>query len=109
MPLKCKLFINGSWEDSESGETYSRVNPADPDEVLGEFQKGNAEDAKKSIEAAEDHFDEWAQMPAPKRAQYVLKAAELLVSCKEDLAQIVTREMGKTLHDNLIDKTMERL
>jgi aldehyde dehydrogenase (NAD+) len=99
-PLNYKLFIDGSWEDSESGETYSRVNPADPDEILGEFQKGNAEDAKKAIEAAKDHSDEWSQIPAPKRAQYVMKAAELLVSYKEDLSQIVTREMGKTLHDS---------
>ena len=98
--MKCKLFINGSWEDSESGETYSRVNPADPDEVLGEFQKGNPEDAKKAIDAAEDSFDQWAQIPAPKRAQYVLKAAELLLSSKEEFARLITQEMGKTLLDS---------
>jgi acyl-CoA reductase-like NAD-dependent aldehyde dehydrogenase len=101
--LKYKLFINGIWEDSESGETYSRVNPADPDEVLGEFQRGNAEDANKAVDAAEDHFDEWAQTPAPERAQYILKAAELLLKCKEEFARMVTREMGKTLHDSRED------
>ena len=63
--MKYKLFIDGSWEVSESGETYSRVNPADPDEVLGEFQKGSSEDAKKAIDAAEDAFEAWAETPPP--------------------------------------------
>ncbi|MCJ7560453.1 aldehyde dehydrogenase family protein [Candidatus Bathyarchaeota archaeon] len=44
--------------DSESGETYSRVNPASSDEVLGEFQKGNGSDAERAIDAAEDAFEE---------------------------------------------------
>jgi alpha-ketoglutaric semialdehyde dehydrogenase len=101
--LKYKLFINGSWEDSESGEPYSRVNPADPDKVLGEFQRGNAEDAKKAVDAAESAFDEWAETPAPKRAQYILKVAELLQNQKEELSRTVTREMGKTLGDSRAD------
>jgi aldehyde dehydrogenase (NAD+) len=64
--LKYKMFINGEWLESDSGETFSRVNPANPDEVLGEFQKGNADDAKTAVDAAEDAFDEWAETPPPK-------------------------------------------
>jgi acyl-CoA reductase-like NAD-dependent aldehyde dehydrogenase len=101
--LKYKLFIDGCWEVSESGETYSRVNPADPDEVLGEFQKGNAEDAKKAIDASEDAFEEWSEMPAPKRAEYIVKAGELLQNQKEELSRIMTREMGKTIGDSRED------
>ena len=102
-PLKYKLFIDGCWEVSESDETYTRVNPADPDEVLGEFQKGNAEDTKKAIDAAEDAFDKWTETPPPKRAEYIVKAGELLKNQKEELSQIVTREMGKTLRDSRED------
>ena len=101
--MKYKLFVDGSWEVSESGETYSRVNPADPDEVLGDFQKGNSEDSKKAIDAAEDAFEEWAETPPPKRAEYILKAGELLRTQKEELSRTVTREMGKTLSDSRED------
>ena len=103
LPLKYKLFIDGGWENSDSGETYSRVNPADPDEVLGEYQKGNREDTKKAIDAATDASENWAETPAPQRAEYILKAGELLRCQKEALSQTVTREMGKTLADSRAD------
>jgi acyl-CoA reductase-like NAD-dependent aldehyde dehydrogenase len=98
-----QFFIDGVWQNSDSGDTYSRVNPADPDEILGEFQKGNAEDAKKAIEASEDAFENWANTPAPKRAQHILKAGELLQAQKEELSRMITREMGKTLRDSRED------
>jgi aldehyde dehydrogenase (NAD+) len=98
-----QVFIDGVWQNSESGETYSRVNPADPDEILGDFQKGNAEDAKKAVEASEQAFENWSNTPAPKRAQYILKVGELLQNQKEELSLMVTREMGKTLRDSRED------
>lgn len=101
--MKYQVFIDGVWQNSKSGETYSRVNPADPDEVLGEFQKGNELDAKEAIDSAENAFETWANTPAPKRAQYILKAGELLQSQKEDLSRMITREMGKTLRDSRED------
>jgi acyl-CoA reductase-like NAD-dependent aldehyde dehydrogenase len=61
-----KVFINGEWVNSESGETYQRVNPANPEEILGEFQKGTLEDAKKAVEAAYTAFESWSVNPAPK-------------------------------------------
>lgn len=57
MVLKYQMFINGEWADSASGETYQQVNPANPNEVVGEFQKGNSDDAARAIEAAEDAFE----------------------------------------------------
>ena len=98
-----KLFINGEWMPSESGETYTRVNPADPNEVLGEFQRGNTEDAKKAVEAAQAAFEAWSETPAPKRAEYFFKVAQLLTQRKDELSRIMTREMGKTLRDSEAD------
>jgi alpha-ketoglutaric semialdehyde dehydrogenase len=100
---RLKLFIDGKWVNSESGETYTRVNPADPDEVLGEFQKGNPEDAKKAVDAAQNAFETWSETPAPKRAQYLTKAAQLLTDQKDELSSVITREMGKTLRDAQTD------
>ena len=95
-----KLFINGEWVSSESGETYTRGNPADPDEILGKFQKGNVKDAQRAIEAAQNALESWSDTPAPTRAEYLIKAANLLITHKEDLARDLTREMGKTLTDS---------
>lgn len=39
--MEYRLFIDGIWQLSESGQTYTNVDPANPDEVLGKFQKGN--------------------------------------------------------------------
>jgi aldehyde dehydrogenase (NAD+) len=103
MVSKYQLFINGEWVSSESGETFTRVNPADPDEVIGNFQKGNAIDTEKAIDSAERAFDSWSDTPAPKRAEYIFKAAQLLSENKDELSQIMTREMGKTLLDASAD------
>ena len=103
MVSKYQLFINGEWVSSESGETFTRVNPADPDEVIGNFQKGNAIDTEKAIDSAEMAFDSWSDTPAPKRAEYIFKASQLLSENKDELSQIMTREMGKTLLDASAD------
>lgn len=97
--MKYQLFLNGSWSDSDSGETYTRVNPSNPDEVLGEYQKGNAQDAGTAVDAAEDALQKWADTPAPTRASYIIRAAQLIGQQKEELATTISREMGKTLHD----------
>jgi len=94
---KYKLYINGEWIDSDSGETFTRVNPADPDEVLGEFQRGNEKDVDKAIDAAENVFEKWSETPPPQRGQILFKIAKLLEKQKEDLAKLMTREMGKVL------------
>jgi acyl-CoA reductase-like NAD-dependent aldehyde dehydrogenase len=104
--MKNKLFINGFWQDCESRETYSRVNPVDPDEILGPFQKGNCEDAAHAIDAAEDASDAWALVPPPERARYLIKVGELLEQQKENLAITITREMGKTISESKSDVQM---
>jgi len=100
MVNRYKNFINGEWVESNSSETYTRVNPADPDEVLGEFQKGNAEDIKQAVDAAQEAYESWSKTPAPHRAVYLYKVGQLLSMEKEDLARTMTWEMGKTLSDS---------
>ena len=103
MVSKYQLFINGKWVNSESGETFTRVNPADLNDVIGEFQKGNSFDAQKAVDSAEKAFDAWSDTPAPKRAEYIFKTAQLLSESKDELSKIMTREMGKTLLDSNAD------
>lgn len=92
-----KMFINGEWVESESGETFPSINPAHPKEVLGWFQKGNAEDVKGAVDSAEAAFEKWSSTPPPKRGEILLKAARILREKKEELARLVTTEMGKVI------------
>jgi aldehyde dehydrogenase (NAD+) len=62
-----KLYIDGKWVNSESGETFPSINPAKPKQVLGKFQKGNEDDVNKAVEAAERAFEEWNNTPAPEQ------------------------------------------
>ncbi|MEM5872462.1 MAG: aldehyde dehydrogenase family protein [Candidatus Aenigmatarchaeota archaeon] len=93
-----KMYINGEWVDSDSEETFTKVNPATL-EMIGEFPKGNEMDVEKAVDAAEDAFELWSEMPAPKRGEILYKVGQLLQQSKEDLAKIITIEMGKVLKE----------
>jgi len=91
-----KMYINGKWVESDSEETFTRVNPATL-EAIGKFQKGNEKDVDEAVDAAEDAFEEWSEMPAPKRGEILFKVGQLLKENKEELAKTITQEMGKVL------------
>jgi len=95
-----RLYIDGEWVKSSSGETFPSDNPAKPKQILGFFQKGNKEDLEKAVSAAEKAFLEWSQTPAPKRGLILLITAQLLRENKEALAREMTTEMGKVLAES---------
>lgn len=90
-------YINGAWVKSGTSETFKKVNPAQPKQVLGLFQKSDEKDVKKAIDAAQNAFPKWSFVPAPKRGEILLKVARILRDNKERLARIMTTEMGKVL------------
>jgi aldehyde dehydrogenase (NAD+) len=99
-PKHYKLFIDGAWVDSVSGETFASDNPAKPKQILGTFQKGCKEDVDKAVEAAEDVFPKWSETPAPERGRILLRAAQLLLENKDHLAKEMTMEMGKIVQES---------
>ncbi len=100
---KYKLYINGKWMNSSSGKTFKSLNPANPNEVLGIFEKGNKKDVELAITAAEKAFQSWKNVPAPKRGEILFKVAELLKKDKQRLGKLVTKEMGKVISEGLGD------
>ncbi len=92
-----KNYINGKWKASSSGKTFENVNPANHNEVLGRFQKSNKKDVNEAIAAADEALPKWRATPAPKRGEILFRVAELLLKQKEELAQDMTREMGKVI------------
>jgi len=97
-----KILIDGKWVKSDSGETFESINPSN-EEVIGKFQKGNREDVKAAIDAAEDAFEKWSSYPAPRRGETLFKFYQLLKRDKEKLGKLVTQEMGKVLTEGLGD------
>src|SRR5215467_12503378 len=92
-----KNFIDGEWVESSTGETFENINPADTRDVLGIFQKSAKADVDAAVDAAKRAFDKWRLVPAPRRAEIIYLAAEMLGQRKEDYARDMTREMGKVL------------
>jgi aldehyde dehydrogenase (NAD+) len=97
VPRVFKNYVNGEWVESASGRAFENRNPADTDELVGMFPLSSEEDVNTAVDAAAEAFKTWRLVPAPKRAEILFLAAEMLVRRKEDLAQDMTREMGKPL------------
>src|SRR4051812_15388439 len=92
-------LIDGAWVPSVSGDLFENRNPADTDDLIGLFQKSTSADAERAIDAARRAYQHWRLVPAPKRAELLFRAAQLLAERKEMLARDMTREMGKVLDE----------
>src|SRR5437868_12525408 len=90
-------FIGGKWIETTSEKTVNKINPANTAEVIGTNRQATREEARAAVEAASEAFHEWRRTPAPARGKIIAKAARLMEDAKEELAQILTREEGKTI------------
>jgi alpha-ketoglutaric semialdehyde dehydrogenase len=94
-----KNFIDGEWVEASTGQTFENRNPADTRDVVGIFQRSGKADVDAAIAAAKQAFVRWRLIPAPRRAEIIYRAAEMLFERKEDFARDMTREMGKILKE----------
>jgi acyl-CoA reductase-like NAD-dependent aldehyde dehydrogenase len=94
-----KMFIAGESVDSVTGQTTEVRNPANG-EVVDTVPKGNAEDARRAIDAAAAAFDAWSHTSAEERANMLFKSAELVEAERKPLSELLTREQGKPLQES---------
>jgi len=94
-----KNYINGEWVEARSNQSIENRNPANRDELIGMFPASSKEDVALAREAAREAYKSWRLTPAPKRAETLFRAAQILVERKEDFARDMTREMGKILDE----------
>jgi acyl-CoA reductase-like NAD-dependent aldehyde dehydrogenase len=92
-----KNLIGGKWVAAKSGRTFENRNPADGDDLVGVFPASGREDVEAAVAAAKKAFPAWRDTPAPRRAETLYAAGEILKRDKETLAHLMTREMGKVL------------
>jgi aldehyde dehydrogenase (NAD+) len=92
-------FIDGAWVPSVSGDVFENRNPANRDDLIGVFQRSTRADVEHAIDAARRAFESWRLVPAPRRAELLFRAAQLIAERKEQFARDMTREMGKILDE----------
>ncbi|HEU4563370.1 MAG TPA: aldehyde dehydrogenase family protein [Gemmatimonadaceae bacterium] len=90
-----KNFIAGEWVHPTTGEYFDNINPADCSDVIGRFPLSGREDVERAVEAAKRGFELWRRTPAPARGDVMRKAGDLLTARKDEIAELMTREMGK--------------
>jgi aldehyde dehydrogenase (NAD+) len=92
-------FVDGRWTASSSGRLFENRNPANRDHLIGVFQESTPADAEEAIHAAERAYASWRLVPAPRRAEMLFRAAQLIADRKEQFARDMTCEMGKVLEE----------
>jgi aldehyde dehydrogenase (NAD+) len=97
MTASFQALIGGKWIKKGSMGSFKNINPANTDDIIGEFPSCGKEEVFKAVSAAKEAQRKWALVPAPKRAEIIKRAGDLLVDQKEELARLMTREMGKIL------------
>ncbi len=95
-----KNFIAGQWTDSQSGKMIPDYNPADASEVVAEAPASTAAEAAQACEAAARAFEGWRRTPAPVRGQILFKVQRRMEDRKQELAEALTREEGKTIGES---------
>ena len=94
-----QLLIAGQWRDASEGGKLPVEDPS-TGESLAEVADGTPEDAKAALSAAHEAQEEWAATPPNTRSEILQKAFEMLGERADDLALLMTLEMGKTLAES---------
>jgi aldehyde dehydrogenase (NAD+) len=92
-------YVGGRWVASSSVDAFDNRNPANADDLIGRVPRSNASDVDAAVAAAREAFPRWRLVPAPKRAEILYRAAQILSDRKEEYARAMTREMGKILDE----------
>ena len=90
------IYIDGTWRDAASGETFEVNNPA-TEEVIATLARGDKADADAAIKTAAAKQAEWAATPPRERSDILRRAFELLMERADEIAAVMTAEMGKPL------------
>ena len=94
--VEFRNYIGGEWVAAASGETTENRDPANG-ELIGRFPRSTEADVNRAVAAAKTAFEGWRKTPAPKRGEILYRVGQILSERKEEVAQLLTREMGKVL------------
>ncbi|MDH6289493.1 aldehyde dehydrogenase family protein [Rhodococcus opacus] len=93
---RTKIYIDGSWVDSQGTGRIDVVNPATED-VIAVVAEGTADDVDRAAKAARAAFPAWSALSGKERGEYLRKAAALIQERLDDFTAVVSRDMGMPL------------
>ncbi len=93
---KQKLFINGEWIDSKSGEIHENPNPA-TGEIISEFPTATREEARAAVEAAHQAFQTWREVPMRDRARLLFDMRARFEEHFDELTRVLVQDHGRTI------------
>ena len=91
-----RLWVAGEWRDAEGGDTFEVVDPADG-QLLARVADGSVTDAVEALDAAVAAQADWAATAPRERGEILRSAFELIASRADDLAMLMSLEMGKAV------------
>jgi aminomuconate-semialdehyde/2-hydroxymuconate-6-semialdehyde dehydrogenase len=96
-----RLFINGEYKDSITGETFDTIDPS-TNQKLASVAKANEQDAKHAIEVARRTFDSgiWSEMPVAERSKILCRMSDLVLKRVDELALVETLDVGKPIKES---------
>src|SRR5204863_5752374 len=92
-----KNLVAGKWVAPTTGEYFDNVNPADKTDVIGRFPLSGDDDVARAVHSAKCGFEIWRKTPAPARGDVLRRVGDILTRRKDEIADLMTREMGKPL------------
>jgi aldehyde dehydrogenase len=101
--MDARLYVDGAWRESASGQRFEVRNPARPSEVVGTLASGNAQDVVAAVAAAKRAFPEWRDTPLVDRIARLNEAADRIIGLDDEVSELLTREMGKALWESRTD------
>jgi succinate-semialdehyde dehydrogenase/glutarate-semialdehyde dehydrogenase len=93
-----QMFVDGKWSDGSAG-TFDVLNPS-TGEPLCSVPRAGADDVQRAVEVAATALPDWAATAPRERGEVLRKTFELMTERKEDLAFLMSLEMGKSLTDS---------
>jgi len=99
MERTLKNYINGEWIESRSSSFIDVVNPADGN-ILAKVPAGSGHDVALAVEKACESYLSWKDIPATQRIQYLFRMKQVLEKNAGEIAEICTKECGKTLAES---------
>lgn len=90
-------YINGQWRAALTGERTSGINPAKRSEVVAYLPQSGKADVDAAVQAAQGALAAWRRMSGAARGELLYKAAAIIERRLDEIAETMTREMGKTL------------
>jgi 1-pyrroline-5-carboxylate dehydrogenase len=94
MGRRCDIIIGGKRRSAP--DTFESINPADPSEVVGIFQKADPRLAEEAVDTAFKVFDEWRFVSPSRRSSHLFKMARIMRRRKFELAAWMVLEVGKS-------------